>query len=325
MSRPIRILYEDAYYHVMNRGLARDDIFLKDRHREIFLDLLGESCERFKIEVHSYCLMDNHYHLLIKTPLANLDKAMRHLNSVYSMRFNSDMKRDGPIFRGRYKAILVEASQYLLNVSKYIHRNPSSAGIVNFGKDDKYKWSSYRYYIKSKGSPKWLQKSEVMSSFDNKSLDYKKFVDDDMDLYLEEFYSKERLKPILGGEDFVKDVISKFFEELDPSKDVSDREEIINKKYSSLDEVVSCVCELMGLNRADLLEKNHKGNVGRKIGIYISSLNPKYTLREVGKYYGGLSSTAISKACKRFKEELMKDEVLNKQVDNCKEKLGIYE
>ena len=131
MSRPQRILYENAYYHVMNRGAGRCQIFHGREDREIFLQTLGEACHQFRVEIHAYCLMGNHYHLLIKTPQANLSRAMQHINGVYTQRYNRLNKTDGSLFRGRYKAILVDSDAYLLHLSKYIHLNPLSARKTN--------------------------------------------------------------------------------------------------------------------------------------------------------------------------------------------------
>jgi putative transposase len=97
MARPLRIEYENAWYHVMNRGFAHNPIFLNDKHRHFFLDLLFEVNQKYHVEIYAYCLMDNHYHLLIQTPLGNLSQIMRHLDGVYTQRFNKDLKRDGPL------------------------------------------------------------------------------------------------------------------------------------------------------------------------------------------------------------------------------------
>ena len=161
MSRPLRIIYPGAFYHIMNRGAGYGEIFDNDLHRQIFLELLGELHETFKVNIHAYCLMDNHYHLLLETPLANLSRAMRHLNGVYTQRYNRDTKSDGQLFRGRYKAILVDVDTYLLNVSRYIHRNPIEAGIVR--KAEKYVWSSYPAYIGKVNRPSWLTTKLTLS------------------------------------------------------------------------------------------------------------------------------------------------------------------
>ena len=107
MSRPLRIEYANAFYHVMNRGAGRRAIFNTEDEQELFLSLLSEAHSQYNIEVHSYCLMTNHYHLLIKPPMANLSRAMRHINGIYTQRYNRLNGTDGPLFRGCYKAILV--------------------------------------------------------------------------------------------------------------------------------------------------------------------------------------------------------------------------
>jgi putative transposase len=108
MARPLRIEYPNAFYHVMNRGLSRREIYLGDDDYEIFLGVLKETSKLFDIRVLAYAFMPNHYHLLIQTPKANLSRAMRHLNGVYTQRFNRFHNNDGPLFRGRYKAILIQ-------------------------------------------------------------------------------------------------------------------------------------------------------------------------------------------------------------------------
>jgi putative transposase len=124
MARPLRIEYPGAYYHVMNRGLSHRDIFLEDKGRESFLDLLSDITRLWKVEIYAYCLMNNHYHLLLSTAAVGLSRAMRHLDGIYTQKFNRVHHRDVPLFRGRYKAILIDAEAYFLSVVRYIHRNP---------------------------------------------------------------------------------------------------------------------------------------------------------------------------------------------------------
>ena len=131
MSRPLRIQYPDAWYHVMNRGRRGEEIFTDDKDYAAFIDLLKEINDDYKVKVSAYCLMSNHYHLLVQTPDSNISRAMRHLNGVYTQRYNRIHHSDGPLFRGRYKAILVEADSYLLELLRYIHRNPLGAGVVD--------------------------------------------------------------------------------------------------------------------------------------------------------------------------------------------------
>ncbi len=124
MSRPLRIEFDGAWYHVMNHGSGGGEVFADEPDGAAFLGLLCAVSDRFGIEVHAYCLMHSHYHLLIHTPGGNLGRAMRHLNGVYTQAHNRRHGRDGPLFRGRYKAILVDAENYLARLGRYIHRVP---------------------------------------------------------------------------------------------------------------------------------------------------------------------------------------------------------
>jgi len=207
MPRPLRIEYEDAWYHVMNRGGGYRDIYTKKKHRQIFLDVLAESVQQFGIEIHAYCLMDNHYHLLVKTPRSNLGRAMRHINGVYTQRFNREEKTDGPLFRGRYKAIIIEKDSYLLQVSRYIHLNPSVLKMVMFL--ERYPWSSYPGYLDKRRREVWLRTNEILAmvSNTNKGISYRKFIESGLDEETNEFYSRKKLSLIFGKKRFRKKIL----------------------------------------------------------------------------------------------------------------------
>ena len=123
MARPLRITYPGASYHITSRGNERKDVFKSKRDREKFLEYLESASQRYDAVVHAYCLMGNHYHLLMETPSGNLPQIMRHINGAYTTYFNVKRQRSGHLFQGRYKAILIEADTYLLELSRYIHIN----------------------------------------------------------------------------------------------------------------------------------------------------------------------------------------------------------
>lgn len=175
MARPLRLEYEGAWYHVMNRGAGHCTIFHDDGQRQRFLDLLGDLLERFGVETHAWCLMGNHYHLLLHTPYANLSRAMRHLDGVYTQHFNRSMHTDGPLFRGRYRSIVVDADAYLLTVSRYIHRNPLEAGLVDDLRD--YPWSSYRAYVGANTPDSWLKQGTIRAAISAGPESYRAFVE----------------------------------------------------------------------------------------------------------------------------------------------------
>lgn len=163
MARPQRIEYQDALYHVTSRGNAREDIYLDDEGRLLFMTVIGEVCDLFNWSIYAWCLMDNHYHFLVKTPDANLSKGMRYLNGVYTQRFNKKESRVGHVFQGRYKAIMVEEEGYLLELSRYIVLNPVRAGMVESA--EQYNWSNYQVVTGQVPCPKWFDKKSILEYF----------------------------------------------------------------------------------------------------------------------------------------------------------------
>ena len=178
MTRPLRLQIPGAFYHVTSRGNARADIFWGDSDRHSFLDLLSLVVRRFNWLCYAYCLMDNHYHLLIETPEANISSGMRHLNGVYTQIINRKHNRVGHIFQGRFEAILIEKEHHLLELCRYVVLNPVRAGIINA--PEEWVWSSYRATAGLEESPSFLTTLWVLACF-GKTLSpsqraYRKFV-----------------------------------------------------------------------------------------------------------------------------------------------------
>ena len=152
MARPLRIEYDGAVYHLTSRGNERKPIFKDDADRNVFLSTLHKVNQRYNWICHAYCLMDNHYHLIIETPDGNLSKGMRQLNGLYTQTFNKRHERTGHIFQGRYKAILIQKESHLLEVCRYVVLNPVRAKAVKNVED--WKWSNYRAIVgKDKSHP----------------------------------------------------------------------------------------------------------------------------------------------------------------------------
>jgi REP element-mobilizing transposase RayT len=180
MARPLRIEFAGALYHVTSRGDGREPIYLMDTDRDVWLEILGQVCERFCWVVHAYCQMGNHYHLLVETPDGNLATGMRQLNGVYTQRFNQRHNRVGHVFQGRYKAILVQRETYLLELSRYIVLNPVRAGMVRTAQD--WPWSNYRATAGMTSAPGWLETDWLLAAFAERLQEaqsaYRRFVAD---------------------------------------------------------------------------------------------------------------------------------------------------
>jgi len=169
MARPLRIQYEDAYYHVTCRGNARQAIFSSDPDYATFLDLLGRSSDIYQVDILAYVLMVNHFHLLVKTPLANLQEFMRHFNISYTSYYNRTHQKTGHLYQGRYKAFVIDADTYLQEVSRYIHLNPVRVrGKVKLPVHEKkgylrrYRWSSYLGYLSPRDRRPFVRAEEVL-------------------------------------------------------------------------------------------------------------------------------------------------------------------
>jgi len=165
VARPLRLEFAGALYHITARGNERGDIFLGDgkSDRKRFLEVLGQVCERFNWMCHAYCLMSNHYHLLVETPEANLSKGMRQLNGVYTQQVNRAHARVGHLFQGRFKGILVEKDTYLLELARYIVLNPVRAGMVH--QPAAWPWSSYRATAGEEEAPPFLTTHWLLRAF----------------------------------------------------------------------------------------------------------------------------------------------------------------
>ena len=163
MTRPLRLQYCGALYHVTSRGDRREDIYHDAHDREIWLDVLGHVCDRHNWVVHCYCLMTNHYHLLVETPDGNLSVGMRQLNGQYSRNFNRRHDLVGHLFQGRYKAILVQKESYLLELTRYIVLNPLRAKMVE--KIEDWPWSSYPATVGLASASDWLDSDWILSQF----------------------------------------------------------------------------------------------------------------------------------------------------------------
>jgi len=207
MARPLRIEFPGAVYHVTSRGNANQAIFIDDKDRGRFLDVLLIVVERFNWFCHAYCLMESHFHLLIETPNGNLSKGMRELNGVYTQGFNQRYRRVGHLYQGRYKAIIVEKDNHLLSLCRYVVLNPVRVGLIKG--PEKWRWSSYGATIGVVKRPPFLTIDWILSQFGGRKRvameKYRKFVMEWMDK--ESPWETLKGQIFWGTEEFIKQLL----------------------------------------------------------------------------------------------------------------------
>jgi len=301
MPRIARIQFPGAFYHVLSRGIERRSIYRSVRDRQRFLEILQEAQERYQIKVYGYCLMSNHYHLLLETPEGNLSRVMKYVNGSYATYFNAKWKRVGHIFSYRYKSIVVEEDRYLMILSRYIHLNPTRAKMVEMPGD--YRWSSYREYLNLRKS-KWLDTDWVLQIFSSKSKleamqRYKQFVEQGMDGKVQDPFKRSIRGSILGSDEFVERITGGNQEWNDIK-----RENVIEKP--TINEIEKCVESL------DTLDAKNK----RKIAVYLYRQYTDETYEAIGEKLGGISRQGVYKMVQQFSSELKKDKKLADEVGN---------
>lgn len=266
MARPLRIEFADAFYHVMARGNARQDIFLDDDDRQVFINNLGRVCQRFDWRVWAWCLMGNHYHLLIETHQPTLSKGMREVNGVYTQAFNRRHQRVGHVLQGRYKAILVEQDTYLLQLARYIVLNPVRANLVQNAAESV--WSSYQAVMGKASTPDWLAVDDILAMFHSQlgpaRRAYARFVRDGIGEA--DPYDEMQRAGILGDETFIERVLDHVdLQALSPEIVRKDRpaasletiaqrhktrDDAIQEAYSTGAYTITEIAEFFGLHRS---------------------------------------------------------------------------
>ena len=315
MARSLRIEYPGAFYHVINRGNAKEKIFLSNRDREKFLEYLEVAVDRFSLIVHSYCLMDNHYHLLIETPEANISKAMHWLDVSYAVYFNRKRKRSGHLFQGRFKATIVNADEYLKVLSRYIHLNPVRSKFVKT--PDEYPWSSYGTFIGKAKEPEWLETNYLLAYFHKTKKRamqlFRRFCEDSNAEKLKN-PSKDAVQGfILGNENFVTLIQKKLLSSKINEKNIPQLRKI--KLRPTFEKIVGEVSKEFGSQVVDILEAGKKKNKAREAAIYLSQLHTGLTGKEVGDYFGQVSGARVSMIFKKIKSDIESNTAFKKKIE----------
>ena len=319
MSRPLRIQYPNAWYHVMNRGRRGEELFTCKEDFNTFIDLLKDLVDEYKVNIAAYCLMSNHYHLLIQTPGANISRSMRHLNGIYTQRYNRRHNYDGQLFRGRYKCILVDADSYLLELVRYIHRNPLEAGMVD--NMNKYLYSSHKGYLSGKKRWDWLYKNFILSLFSENKVEsirsYRQFVSKGNPEEINQILGSKKLPSVLGKKSFVEKIKEKFF-------DNKNHEEIPESRSLAPDteSIIAEVCKYYKVNISDLmLSRRGYFNEPRNVAIYLIRHLRNDTLKQVGEFFRIAKNSTISSVDRRLKHEMVRNYKIKKNIETLKLKL----
>ena len=289
----------------MNRGRRREKIFASSEDYEIFIVVLREVVEMWNLKVAAFCLMSTHYHLLLHTPDGNISRCMRHINGVYTQRYNRRHKKDGQLFRGRYKAVCVDGDSYLLEVLRYIHRNPLKAGLVK--NLDDFKWSSHKGYTSRAKKWDWLYKNFMLAMFSGKIGQAKKayieFVSQRESGEIDKFYSKKYLSSVLGDDDFKEWIKEKF-------QDLRFHREIPESRVLAPDpeNIIDAVSRSFKIKK-ELLVKSKRGmeNLPRDTAVYFLRMYSTETLAGVGRYFNISNYSTVSSIVERVKIRRSKD------------------
>lgn len=316
MTRPLRIEYDGAWYHVMNRGWKRCRTFLQDQDYTQFIKLLKEITQIFSIQVHAFSLMPNHYHLMIHTPKAGLARAMRHLNGIYTQRFNKVHRRDGPLFRGRYKAVLVDTEEYMTALIRYIHLNPVKARICL--KPTDHQWSSHRNYLKEIKGYEWLCTKEILAKYGKDLKTARNRFDVIVRSNLSEEVVKEIENPsngILGGDFFKRWVHDNFVEPVKiKDKEIPQLEKQIRPPIKAR-ELIEKIGFCYDMNFSEIKQtKTGQKNEARSLLIYLMRHRLGYKLKLIAKWLDTKNEYAIARALSVFKKEMTTNKSLLKRI-----------
>ena len=322
MARPLRVDVKDGWYHVTARGIERKAIFEDNRDHEHFLELLEEMSKRYGVEVHVYCLLGNHYHLLIRTPRANASPAVQWLNVSYSVWFNKRRGRSGHVFQGRFGSILIDGEgSWALDASVYIHLNPIRTQGYGLGKSAnkaeamgwvepnreqlkgrlkalrQFQWSSFRAYAGYSKTPEWLVTDELIKRGGGRQ-EYRRYVQEHVTRGADpEGFEDLRGRLALGSvafQDKAKDWVKKVTKEQPMRRCL--------KRGVGIATIVRLVEDERGESWADF--SNRHGDCGRELVMYLARKRSGLTLRGIGDALGGVEYKNVSKAVRRFEDSL---------------------
>jgi REP-associated tyrosine transposase len=312
VARPLRIEYEGALYHVTARGNEKRKVFFSRKDYEKFKEYLANAIEKYGFILHGYVFMTNHYHLIIETPEKNLSKIMHYVNSSYTTYTNIKRKRNGHLFQGRFKSIVVDRDSYLLELSRYLHLNPVRANMA--GKPEDYPYSSYGCFTAATDDKLVTTKTilEMISSNPDKARDkYISFVESATGKEVESPFKKVYGGIILGNVNFIKDVLGKIEDEQLEKEETSNRRSLRASRLP--EEVISAISSHYGIAPEEITNAGQSDV--RKICLYLLKKHTSAANREIGEMLGCMGATAVAKAYQRFTDDLTTNPRLKKELN----------
>jgi len=312
MARQLRIEFEGAFYHITSRGNQRERIFFEDKDREMLLEILKRTKERYGYLLHAYVLMDNHYHFLIETSKANISQTMQNINTSYTVYMNRKYKRSGHLFQGRFKGIIVDKDEYLVTLSRYIHLNPVRAGIVQRPVD--YRWTSYRSYSDKSNKKELVDVEDTLSRFSERKAEavkgYREFVEAGIGGGDNPFKVLEG-GIILGNKSFMKK-IKGILGRMKANEEIPQMKKL--RTTVSIDGVINACCSYYGKGPEDLLQRR---NGERNTVVYLSKIFSGKKNIEIGKYFG-IKGPAVSNVIKTMEGWVETDKRMKSEIENLK-------
>lgn len=307
MARPYRLQGEGFFYHITSRGDDRKKIYLSEYDYKKFLEYVKTAKEKYKFHLYAYCLMGNHYHLLLETTKPNLSKIMQYINTSYTTYYNIKRKKTGHLFQGRFKSILVDEDSYLLELTRYIHLNPVKARLISA--PQKYKWSSFNGYLKRKGDG-YVDKQEIAKYINLKPEGYRQFVIEGI---------KSDTNPlkntyagfILGTTKFIKEKLSVLKNEVE-TKDFSYKKTVFSD--TSIEQILDIVSKKYKINPETLQKSRNKPYLAKKLAIYLAKRYTNLTNKEIGNIFT-ISSTAAIKAARSIEKLMVENREVEKEVE----------
>ena len=304
MARPLRIEFENAVYHVTARGIERRAIVRDDRDRDCWIERLERTVLRRRWRIFAFALMDNHFHLFLQTPDPNLSAGMHDLNAGHAGFFNTRHRRVGPLFQGRFKAVLIEAEGHWLEVSRYVHLNPCRAGLVDA--PDRWKWCSYPGYHDHRRGLKWVDYVPVLAEFGGATSQgrrrYRAFVHQAIDETPKSPFSTALHGLVLGSAEFFATVRNRL-QTREPDPELPQLHRFKTETQPEMDEIVRAVVEQFPCNPTAWRAGRRCDDLARPIAAYLARELTSLSTREIAEALGYRGPSSVSMACRRAEEE----------------------